>query len=106
PPPPVRVKLMQCASQKADFLQDVGTRTPAFVRFSTVTYGREFPDEGRNPRGFAIKLYTGEGNYDIVGMNFVSGNPPIHAPPFSPTQAHSDTSSPCSSAATPSRART
>jgi catalase len=45
------------------------------VRFSTVTLGREFPDEARNPRGFAIKLYTGEGNYDIVGLNFpVSGS--------------------------------
>jgi catalase len=46
-------------------------RTPVFVRFSTVTLGREFPDEARNPRGFAIKFYTGEGNYDIVGLNFV-----------------------------------
>jgi catalase len=49
----------------------VGEKTPAFVRFSTVTLGREFPDEARNPRGFAIKLYTMEGNYDIVGLNFV-----------------------------------
>ena len=55
---------------KADFLQTPGKKTPAFVRFSTVTLGREFPDEARNPRGFAIKLYTGEGNYDIVGLNF------------------------------------
>ncbi|KAH1700944.1 hypothetical protein KXV55_007413 [Aspergillus fumigatus] len=30
----------------------------------------EFPDEARNPRGFAVKFYTGEGNYDIVGLNF------------------------------------
>ncbi|KFA69322.1 hypothetical protein S40285_08523 [Stachybotrys chlorohalonatus IBT 40285] len=55
---------------KANFLSSVGEKTPAFVRFSTVTFGREFPDEGRNPRGFAIKLYTMEGNYDIVGLNF------------------------------------
>ncbi|KAK0384271.1 hypothetical protein NLU13_8359 [Sarocladium strictum] len=55
---------------KADFLSSVGEKTPAFVRFSTVTLGREFPDEARNPRGFAIKLYTTEGNYDIVGLNF------------------------------------
>lgn len=41
---------------KADFLQRVGEKTPIFVRFSTVTLGREFPDEGRNPRGFAIKV--------------------------------------------------
>lgn len=49
----------------------MGEKTPVFVRFSTVTFGREFPDEGRNPRGFAIKFYTMEGNYDIVGLNFV-----------------------------------
>jgi catalase len=58
--------------QKANFLSSVGEKTPVFVRFSTVTFGREFPDEGRNPRGFAIKFYTMEGNYDIVGLNFVS----------------------------------
>lgn len=40
------------------------------MRFSTVTLGREFPDVARNPRGFAIKFYTGEGNYDIVGLNW------------------------------------
>jgi len=55
---------------KANFLSKVGEKTPVFVRFSTVTFGREFPDEGRNPRGFAIKFYTKEGNYDIVGLNF------------------------------------
>lgn len=55
---------------KADFLSSVGEKTPVFVRFSTVTVGREFPDEARNPRGFAIKFYTREGNYDIVGLNF------------------------------------
>ncbi|KAJ5548442.1 hypothetical protein N7513_005676 [Penicillium frequentans] len=55
---------------KADFLKSSGIRTPVFVRFSTVTLGREFPDLARNPRGFAIKFYTGEGNYDIVGLNF------------------------------------
>jgi catalase len=58
--------------QKANFLSSVGEKTPVFVRFSTVTFGREFPDEARNPRGFAIKFYTMEGNYDIVGLNFVS----------------------------------
>ena len=57
--------------KKADFLKSVGLRTPVFTRFSTVTLGREFPDLARNPRGFAIKFYTGEGNYDIVGLNFV-----------------------------------
>lgn len=57
-------------SQKANFLQKKGEKTPVFVRFSTVTLGREFPDEARNPRGFAIKFYTKEGNYDLVGLNF------------------------------------
>ncbi|RHZ53006.1 catalase [Aspergillus thermomutatus] len=55
---------------KAHFLRSAGVRTPVFVRFSTVTLGREYPDLARNPRGFAIKFYTGEGNYDIVGLNF------------------------------------
>ncbi|RYO89732.1 hypothetical protein DL766_008704 [Monosporascus sp. MC13-8B] len=55
---------------KANFLSAKGEKTPVFIRFSTVTLGREFPDEGRNPRGFAIKFYTAEGNYDIVGLNF------------------------------------
>jgi catalase len=50
----------------------VGDKTPIFMRFSTVTVGREYPDEARNPRGFAVKFYTAEGNYDIVGLNFVS----------------------------------
>jgi catalase len=49
----------------------VGEKTPIFIRFSTVTVGREYPDEARNPRGFAVKFYTAEGNYDIVGLNFV-----------------------------------
>ncbi len=55
---------------KANFLGGAGLKTPVFVRFSTVTLGREFPDQARNPRGFAIKFYTGEGNYDIVGLNW------------------------------------
>ncbi|EHL00323.1 Heme-dependent catalase-like protein [Glarea lozoyensis ATCC 20868] len=55
---------------KANFLSGKGVKTPVFMRFSTVTLGREFPDLARNPRGFAIKFYTGEGNYDIVGLNF------------------------------------
>ncbi|KAL2404164.1 Peroxisomal catalase 1 [Exophiala dermatitidis] len=55
---------------KAHFLRGSGVRTPIFIRYSTVTLGREFPDLARNPRGFAVKFYTGEGNYDIVGLNF------------------------------------
>lgn len=56
---------------KAGLYSSAGKQTPVFVRFSTVTFGREFPDEGRNPRGFAIKHYTEDGNYDVVGLNFV-----------------------------------
>ncbi|DAZ97860.1 TPA: hypothetical protein N0F65_003287 [Lagenidium giganteum] len=55
---------------KAKFLETVGKQTPIFTRFSTVTFGREFPDSGRNPRGFAVKFYTEDGNYDIVGLNW------------------------------------
>ncbi|KAK5091375.1 hypothetical protein LTR05_001558 [Lithohypha guttulata] len=55
---------------KANFLGSSGLKTPIFIRFSTVTLGREFPDTARNPRGFAVKFYTGEGNYDIVGLNW------------------------------------
>lgn len=55
---------------KANFLSSTGVRTPLFLRYSTVTLGREFPDTARNPRGFALKFYTGEGNYDIVGLNW------------------------------------
>ncbi|KAN0064973.1 hypothetical protein ACQY0O_002031 [Thecaphora frezii] len=47
-----------------------GKVTPAYTRFSTVTYGREYPDSARNPRGFATKFYTEDGNYDIVGLNW------------------------------------
>lgn len=65
--------------RKANFLQSRGQKTPIFIRFSTVTLGREFPDEARNPRGFAVKFYTAEGNYDIVGLNFVGlPSPSIH----------------------------
>jgi len=55
---------------KANFLSSVGLQTPIFIRYSTVTLGREFPDTARNPRGFALKFYTGEGNYDLVGLNW------------------------------------
>jgi catalase len=40
-----------------------------FVRFSTVTGGRGSADTVRDPRGFAVKFYTEEGNYDLVGNN-------------------------------------
>jgi catalase len=54
---------------KAKFLQDPKEETPVFVRFSTVTGGRGSADTVRDPRGFAVKFYTEEGNYDLVGNN-------------------------------------
>src|SRR5665213_1895544 len=53
---------------KADFLKK-GTRTPMVARFSTVAGEQGFPDTVRDPRGFALKFYTQEGNYDLVGNN-------------------------------------
>jgi len=54
---------------KAKFLQVPEKKTPVFVRFSTVTGGRGSADTVRDPRGFAVKFYTKEGNYDLVGNN-------------------------------------
>lgn len=54
---------------KANFLSKVGKRTDLFVRFSTVGGERGSADAARDPRGFAIKFYTEEGNYDLVGNN-------------------------------------
>eukprot|EP01111_Echinosteliopsis_oligospora_P019121 TRINITY_DN9078_c0_g1_i4.p1 TRINITY_DN9078_c0_g1~~TRINITY_DN9078_c0_g1_i4.p1 ORF type:complete len:555 (-),score=147.14 TRINITY_DN9078_c0_g1_i4:90-1754(-) len=55
---------------KAEYMSGVGKKTPVTARFSTVTYGREFPDSSRNPRGLAFKFYTEEGNHDILAINF------------------------------------
>ena len=54
---------------KASFLAKVGKRTPLFARFSTVAGEQGYPDTVRDPRGFALKFYTDEGNYDLVGNN-------------------------------------
>jgi catalase len=54
---------------KAKFLQDSSVRTPVFVRFSTVAGFRGSPDPVRDVRGFAVKFYTDDGNYDLVGNN-------------------------------------
>lgn len=47
-----------------------GTTTPVFVRFSSVVHGNHSPETLRDPRGFATKFYTQEGNWDLVGNNF------------------------------------
>ena len=54
---------------KAKFLQTPGARTPVFVRFSTVAGSRGSTDLARDVRGFSVKFYTEEGNYDLVGNN-------------------------------------
>ena len=54
---------------KANFLSEVGKRTPMFIRFSTVAGELGSADTVRDPRGFAVKFYTEEGNYDLVGNN-------------------------------------
>ena len=57
------------AYTKAKFLQNTKQKTSVFVRFSTVTGGRGSADTVRDPRGFAVKFYTEDGNYDLVGNN-------------------------------------
>lgn len=54
---------------KAHFLGKKGTRTPMLARFSTVAQEAGSSDTVRDPRGFALKFYTQEGNYDLVGNN-------------------------------------
>ena len=54
---------------KANFLNTVGKKTDVLVRFSTVGGEKGSSDFERDPRGFAIKFYTEEGNYDLVGNN-------------------------------------
>ena len=53
----------------ADFLQGVGKQTELFIRFSTVGGGQDSSDYARDPRGFAVKFYTAQGNWDMVGNN-------------------------------------
>ena len=54
---------------RAAFLNDPSVKTPVFVRFSTVAGSRGSTDLARDVRGFAVKFYTSEGNYDLVGNN-------------------------------------
>ncbi|WP_312366991.1 catalase C [Ensifer sp.] len=57
------------AYTRADLFQRAGERTPAFVRFSTVAGSKGSFDLARDVRGFAVKMYTTEGNWDLVGNN-------------------------------------
>lgn len=54
---------------KADLFSEKGKRTPLFARFSTVAGGAGSVDTPRDVRGFAVKFYTQEGNWDLVGNN-------------------------------------
>ncbi|WP_431999614.1 catalase [Streptomyces sioyaensis] len=54
---------------RAAFLSEVGKQTETFLRFSTVAGNLGSADAVRDPRGFALKFYTEEGNYDLVGNN-------------------------------------
>ena len=54
---------------RAKLFQTAGKQTPIFVRFSTVVHGGHSPETLRDPRGFAVKFYTEDGNWDLVGNN-------------------------------------
>lgn len=53
----------------ADVFRAPGAQTPVIVRFSTVIHERGSPETLRDPRGFAVKFYTREGNWDLVGLH-------------------------------------
>ena len=57
------------AYTRADVFQRPGEKTPVFVRFSTVAGSKGSSDLARDVRGFAVKMYTKEGNWDLVGNN-------------------------------------
>lgn len=54
---------------KANLFSEKDKKTPVFVRFSTVIHPQGSPESLRDPRGFAVKFYTQEGNWDLVGNN-------------------------------------
>ena len=86
---------------RASFLQSAGQETDVFLRFSTVGGGQDSGDYARDPRGFAVKFYTSEGNFDLVGNNtpvfFL--NDPLKFPDF----VHSQKKDPRTNLANPAR---
>jgi len=54
---------------RAKLFQEAGKKTPLAIRFSTVIGGRDSSEVARDPRGFAVKFYTEDGNWDLVGNN-------------------------------------
>jgi len=82
---------------KAKFLSEIGKKTEIFARFSTVGGEKGSADSARDPRGFAVKFYTEEGNYDMTGNNtpvfFIRD--PLKFPDFIHTQKrHPSTNAP------------
>ena len=79
----------------ADLFQRAGEKTPLFARFSTVAGGAGSVDTPRDVRGFAVKFYTREGNWDLVGNNIpvffiqdaIKFPDLIHAAKMGPTRA-------------------
>jgi len=78
---------------RAEFLSEIGKKTEVFARFSTVGGEKGSADAERDPRGFAVKFYTKEGNYDLVGNNtpifFIRD--PLKFPDFIHTQKRNPT---------------
>ena len=78
---------------RAEFLSEIGQKTEVFARFSTVGGEKGSADAERDPRGFAVKFYTKEGNYDLVGNNtpifFIRD--PLKFPDFIHTQKRNPT---------------
>jgi catalase len=73
---------------RAKLFQEQGKRTDVALRFSTVAGGRDSSEAARDPRGFAVKFYTEDGNWDLVGNNlgvfFIKGRdqvPGLHPLP-------------------------
>lgn len=58
----------------ANVFSEIGKKTPVAARFSTVGGEKGSADSARDPRGFSIKFYTNEGNWDMVGNNTVSSS--------------------------------
>lgn len=75
---------------RAKLFNGVGKTTEMLIRFSTVAGSRGAPDASRDPRGFSVKFYTEDGNYDLVGNNtpvfFL--NDPIKFPDFIHSQKY------------------
>ncbi len=62
----------------AEFLSEVGRKTPLIARFSTVVHEAGSPESLRDTRGFSVKFYTNEGNWDFVGNNMPVRTSSLH----------------------------